>query len=463
MVQISRRQVLVGAAGLATFSDIGLQKTFAADGFLELTARTAKVRLSGASGPESDLIGYDGQVPGPTLRFTQGQIARVRFRNELDVPSTIHWHGIRLENAMDGVPGLTQQAVQPGSSFDYEFTPPDAGTFWYHAHVDSWNQVARGLFGALIIDEVQPAFDPEDDHVLVLTDWKLTAEGVFDSESLGNVFSWSGAGRIGNFLTVNGVEGPEIAVATGAAQRLRLINTSTARVLKLKLTGVEAKIIARDGQPLAAPQDLRGSLKLGPAQRVDLMAEFPPDSAAELKEVSWQDIVLVHFTPSLTSVPRPAPALAAADLPVPDLTKVRWFPLRMTGGNLGSLEEGAKVATMAGDMAMHGDEPVLWAFNNVSRMGDEPMFQVASGETVGLRMENTTFVDHAIHIHGHDFRQVPQDDSETPDETWFDTILIGSREVLQVAFVAGKPGKWMIHCHMLEHSVSGMDTWFRVV
>ncbi len=463
MVQISRRQVLAGAAGLAAASAIGLQKTLAADGFLELTARTAKVRLSGASGPESDLIGYDGLVPGPTLRFTQGQIARVRFRNELDVPSTIHWHGIRLENAMDGVPGLTQQAVPPGGSFDYEFTPPDAGTFWYHAHVDSWNQVARGLFGALIIDEVEPAFAPEDDHVLVLTDWLLTAEGVFDTVSLGNVFEWSGGGRIGKFLTTNGVEGPDIAVATGVAQRLRLINTSTARILKLKLTGVEAKIIARDGQPLAAPQDLGRSLKLGPAQRVDLMAEFTQDSGAELKEVSWQDIVLAHFTPSLTSAARPTPALAAADLPVPDLTKVQWFPLLMTGGNLGSLEKGAKVATMAGDMAMHSDAPVLWAFNNVSRMGDEPMFQVASGETVGLKMENRTFVDHAIHIHGHDFRKVPKDDADTPDDTWLDTILIGSKEVLQVAFVAGKPGKWMIHCHMLEHSASGMDTWFRVV
>ncbi len=462
MVQISRRQVLAGAAGLAAASAIGLQKTLAADGFLELTARTAKVRLSGASGPESDLIGYDGLVPGPTLRFTQGQIARVRFRNELDVPSTIHWHGIRLENAMDGVPGLTQQAVPPGGSFDYEFTPPDAGTFWYHAHVDSWNQVARGLFGALIIDEVEPAFAPEDDHVLVLTDWLLTAEGVFDTVSLGNVFEWSGAGRIGNFLTVNGVEVPEIAVATGAAQRLRLINTSTARILKIKLTGVAAKIIARDGQPLAAPQDMGRTFKLGPAQRIDLMAEFTPDSAAELKEASWQDILMAHFTPSLTSEPRPTPALAAADLPVPDLTKIQWFPLHITGGSLGSLG-GATVATMAADMEMPSDQPPLWAFNNVSRMGDQPMFQVASGETVGLRMENSTSPYHAIHIHGHDFRKVAHDDTEAPDETWFDTILIGSKEVLQVAFVAGKPGKWMIHCHMLEHSAAGMDTWFLVV
>ena len=463
MNQLSRRQVLASFSGASVVSVMGFHSAIAGDGFVELTARATNINLNNHRGPESDLIGYDGLVPGPTLRFTQGQIARVRFRNELDVPSTIHWHGIRLENAMDGVPGLTQVAVPPGGSFDYEFTPPDAGTFWYHAHVDSWNQVARGLFGALIIDEATPAFAPQDDHVLVLTDWLLTDEGVFDAESLGNVFEWSGGGRIGKFLTVNGVEAPDIAVATGAAQRLRLINTSTARILKLKLTGVEAKIIARDGQPLAAPQDLRGALKLGPAQRVDLMAEFTPDSGAELKEVSWQDIVLAHFTPSLTGSPRPAPALAAADLPVPDLTKVQWFPLLMTGGNLGSLEKGAKVATMAGDMAMHSDEPVLWAFNNVSRMGDEPMFQVASGETVGLRMENTTFVDHAIHIHGHDFRKVPKDDADTPDDTWLDTILIGSKEVLQVAFVAGKPGKWMIHCHMLEHSAAGMDTWFRVV
>lgn len=462
MNPFSRRQVLTGITGASVITMMGLQCAIAGDGFLELTARATKIKLGGQQGPDSDLLGYDGLVPGPTLRFVQGQIARIRFRNELDVPSTIHWHGIRLENAMDGVPGLTQDPVPPGGSFDYEFTPPDAGTFWYHAHVQSWNQVSRGLFGALIIDEPIPAFAPQDDHVLVLTDWLLTDEGVYDAESLGNVFEWSGAGRIGNFLTVNGVAVPEIAVATGAAQRLRLINTSTARILKIKLTGVAAKIIARDGQPLAAPQDMGRTFKLGPAQRIDLMAEFTPDSAAELKEASWQDILMAHFTPSLTSEPRPTPALAAADLPVPDLTKIQWFPLHITGGSLGSLG-GATVATMAADMEMPSDQPPLWAFNNVSRMGDQPMFQVASGETVGLRMENGSFEYHAIHIHGHDFRRVPQDDTETPDLTWFDTILIAPKEVLQVAFVAGKPGKWMIHCHMLEHSAAGMDTWFLVV
>src|SRR5262249_32994074 len=155
---ITRRQVLAGFAAASTFSIQGIPRAVSDDGYIELTARATNVKLKGQVGPESPLMGYNGLIPGPTLRFTRGQVVRIRFRNELDVPTTVHWHGIRLDNAMDGVPGLTQDAVQPKGGFDYEFMPPDAGTFWYHAHVDSWNQVARGLFGALIIDEATPTF-----------------------------------------------------------------------------------------------------------------------------------------------------------------------------------------------------------------------------------------------------------------------------------------------------------------
>lgn len=129
-------------------------------------------------------------IPGPTLRYAQGHVVRVRFHNELDVPTTVHWHGIRLDNAMDGVPGLTQSAVQPGASFDYMFTPPDPGTFWYHAHVDGWSQVALGLFGALIIDEATPSFATENDHVLVLTDWRTNESGA--SMRQASATSWNG-------------------------------------------------------------------------------------------------------------------------------------------------------------------------------------------------------------------------------------------------------------------------------
>ncbi|WP_167391985.1 multicopper oxidase family protein [Mesorhizobium sophorae] len=457
MKLLNRREVLAGFAGTSIFSMAGFHPAFADDGYIELTARETKIKLKGLAGPDSELMGYDGLVPGPTLRFTRGQMVRIRFRNELDVPTTVHWHGIRLDNAMDGVPGLTQDAIPPGGSFDYEFTPPDAGTFWYHAHVDSWSQVARGLFGALIIDEVTPAFAPENDHVLVLTDWRVDDAGAFDVASMGGMHEFEGGGRIGNLLTVNGVEKPEIPVSSSSAQRLRLINTSTARILKLELTDAKVAIIARDGQPLASPKEVSGDILLGPAQRVDLTAEFAPDVPAELNE--FGGIVMARFIPSGPATAQASPVLVPADLPVPDLATIRWIPLLMEGGVSGRLKD-PEIAQLHGGMAMKATAPPLWAFNNVVGMGDKPLFEAAGGESIGIEMTNKTEQYHAIHIHGHDFRIIRQ--TGPANTTWFDTVVIAPAEVMRIAFVAGKPGKWMIHCHVLEHSVAGMDTWFRV-
>jgi FtsP/CotA-like multicopper oxidase with cupredoxin domain len=461
MKLVNRRQILTGFAGASTFSMAGFHRAVADDGFIELTACPTSVKLKDETGPESDLIGYNGQVPGPTLRFTQGQLVRIRFRNELDVPTTVHWHGIRLDNEMDGVPGLTQAVVQPKGSFDYEFTPPDAGTFWYHAHVDSWNQVARGLFGALMVDEATPAFAPENDHVLVVTDWRVDKSGVFDAASMGDVREWGDHGRTGNLLTVNGVEAPEIPVPSSTAQRLRLINTSTARILRLELTAAKVAIIARDGQTLASPKEVSGNILLGPAQRVDLMAEFAPDVPAELNELGG--ILIARFKPSGPGTAQASPVLVPANLPVPNLTTIRWIPLLMEGGVEAKLMD-PEIAELHSDMAMamKAPAPALWAFNNVVGMGDEPLFEVAGGESIGIEMTNKTQHFHAMHIHGHDFRIIPETGPVPQNATWYDTVVIAPNENMRIAFVAGKPGKWMIHCHVLEHSVSGMDTWFRV-
>jgi len=116
----------------------------------------SKTSLMGPGAPMTDVMAYDAQVPGPTLRIPQGQRVAFRLTNTLDKPTSVHWHGIRLENAMDGVPGLTQDPIEPGESFDYSFVAPDAGTYWYHSHLKSWEQVARGLYGPLIVEEIMP-------------------------------------------------------------------------------------------------------------------------------------------------------------------------------------------------------------------------------------------------------------------------------------------------------------------
>ncbi len=142
----------------------------------DLIVRVGVLQLAPANYPETQVWGYNGAVPGLTIRLPQGERMTRRFVNELPQPGTIHWHGIRIDNAMDGVPGLTQDVVQPGDSFLYDFVVPDAGTYWYHPHNRSYEQMARGLSGALIVEEAEGGPAVDNDEVILLDDWRLTED-----------------------------------------------------------------------------------------------------------------------------------------------------------------------------------------------------------------------------------------------------------------------------------------------
>ena len=175
---VPRRALILGAgaAGLArTFS---LRRSFAASETREylLAVRTATVNLTGNGYPDTAVWAYEGSVPGPVLQVRQGQPVQITVVNKFNEDTTVHWHGIRLPNAMDGVPGLTQKPIRPGESFVYEFTPPDAGTFWYHPHVDTLQQLGRGLAGALIVEEPEPVA-VDRDLLWLIEDWRLDDRG----------------------------------------------------------------------------------------------------------------------------------------------------------------------------------------------------------------------------------------------------------------------------------------------
>jgi FtsP/CotA-like multicopper oxidase with cupredoxin domain len=258
---------------------------------------------------------------------------RIRLRNELEQPTSIHWHGIRIDNAMDGVAGLTQDAVEPGETFDYVFTVPDAGTFWYHSHNRSWEQVERGLYGALIVDEPEPLFDADRDITLVLDDWRVSQSGRID-EDFGNLGDWSHAGRLGNWLTVNGRTLPEIPLAPDQATRVRLINAANARILELDLKGIGAEIIGYDGQALPEPRKpAYNPVLLGPGQRIDIIVTPSSDGTLPLREMSNTPFEFARFIVGEASgrINSSPPALVTNDLPEPDLANARTFDLLMEG------------------------------------------------------------------------------------------------------------------------------------
>jgi FtsP/CotA-like multicopper oxidase with cupredoxin domain len=201
---ISRRSLLLAGGATAIVAALPLARIAAATDVVEktLTAGPGRAALVGATYPDTKVWCYDGRVPGPEIRLRQGGRVRVVVENRLPEDTTIHWHGVRVPNAMDDAPEVTQPSIQPNESFTYEFTVPDAGTYWYHPHAHSAEQVGRGLMGAFIVEEPEPL--PVDrDVVWVLGDWRLKEDAAI-AGGFNNAMEMSMAGRIGNTVTING-------------------------------------------------------------------------------------------------------------------------------------------------------------------------------------------------------------------------------------------------------------------
>ncbi|POF28691.1 multicopper oxidase family protein [Roseibium marinum] len=430
------------------------------DGFFELTAGKGQARLFGDDGGLSDLWLYNGRLPGPEIRVKRGERVRVRFLNKLDEPTSVHWHGIRIDNTMDGVAGLTQPAVKAGESFDYDFVAPDAGTYWYHAHTMSWNQVPRGLAGPLIVEDDVPAFDPALDITLMLSDWRLDDNGVMETASFGGMHDFAHAGRLGNWMTINGVSMPDIPLQKDRWHRLRLVNSSSARVLDLAPSRFGARVIALDGQPFETPRDMDGTLQLSPGQRMDVVMRPEETGAIPFETMTGQPITFATFKVGEASAPdRPLMLPARNDLPEPDLENARELPLDMAGGAMGGMR--GMMGSRA-DMQRRMQEGLFWAFNGKGGMDDTPMFSSERGETIVVESRNDTAFAHAIHLHGHHFRVLERNGRKLVHPDWRDTYTTVPDETVKIAFVADNPGKWLIHCHMLGHAASGMMDWFEV-
>ena len=274
-IQISspmdRRAFLARSAGAAV---AGLLPAVgqATGGTRRLVLAEAEANLTGSPHPSTRVWAFNGRVPGPELRFKQGDRLAVEVENRLPQETTVHWHGIRLPNAMDGVPHLTQKPIGRGETFAYTFDLPDAGTYWYHPHTMSAEQVGRGLYGPLIVEEREP-IQVDRDVTWVLDDWRLNNEAQID-DGFGNMMDASHAGRIGNTVTINGRAPAAFSVRRGERIRLRLINAANARIFGLEFAGHEPSVIANDGQPVEPHKLKSGRLDIGPAMRVDLVIDM---------------------------------------------------------------------------------------------------------------------------------------------------------------------------------------------
>ncbi|MBI1774444.1 MAG: multicopper oxidase family protein [Proteobacteria bacterium] len=466
---LCRRDFIIAAGSVALAAAVPHPAIAAADPIgLRLIAKPGRVPIVGSPHPETAVWGYGGTVPGPEIRLSQGERLRAVVENRLKEGTTVHWHGIRVPNAMDGVPRLTQDTIQPGASFTYEFDLPDAGTYWYHTHDNSPEQIGRGLYGPLIVEEPEPP-KVDRDVVWVLGDFRLLRDASI-AGGFENRMEMAMAGRIGNTVTVNGKVAKDFTVRAGERIRLRLINAAAARVFALEFRGHRPFVIAYDGQPVEPHEPEDEQVVLGPAMRTDLILDLTGKPRDRLPIIDpFYDNLTYRLVTIAYSDETPLPRRTAEDIarlppntmPEPDLAAAERHEIVLEGGMMGG---GSQGGMMGGGMMGMMRGSAMWSINGVAAMAHDlmPSIKLRRGATALLAIRNETAWYHPVHLHGHSFRVVTRNGKPTRYREWRDTVLVPPREQAEIAFVADNPGDWMIHCHIPDHQEGGMMTVIRV-
>jgi len=466
---ISRRHVLCTGAAFTAISALSPARVAMAgpteDPFL-LRAAAGQAALRPAPYGSTDVWSYNGSLPGPEIRVLQGDRIRVLAENGLNEGTTVHWHGIRTPNAMDGVPFLTQDPIPVGGKFLYEFDALDAGTFWYHPHQRSSEQVGRGLYGPLIVEEADP-IRVDRDLTWMLDDWRMTREGQIAGD-FGSRHDAMHGGRIGNSVTINGQMPERISVRSGERIRLRLINAANARIFGLNFGGLAPVVVALDGQPVSPHVPDDDIVVVGPAMRVDLVIDMTgkPGDAITVTDAFYEGLeyrlVDLAYGPDRLrdSVPDWSMALPPNPLAEPDMQAATRHQIVFNGGMMGQMMMGGGMGSMMEQMR----EGNMWFINGKAATGHmmDPLLLLQQGTSHVLQMDNRTAWHHPMHLHGHSFRVIARNGQPTRHREWQDTVLLAPEERVEIAFVADNPGDWMFHCHILEHQAAGMMGIIRV-
>ncbi|WP_406277909.1 multicopper oxidase family protein [Embleya sp. NBC_00896] len=468
----SRRSFLFGAVGTATLLAGGTRASAGTAGGSRAGAGARSVLLPAAAGavwlgaaPTTVDLGsrtvrtwaYGDTLPGPEIRVTAGTTLAARLKNDLPHDTTVHWHGVRLVSAMDGAPGLSQAPVAPGDSFDYLFTAPDPGTYFYHSHVGT--QLDRGLYGALVVEDPNEPLAYDAEWTIMLDDWidgtgtdpDAVLEGLHErpkpprtmhSDLLGGA-----AGHVAypHYL-VNGrtAQAPtRFEGAPGQRIRLRLINVGADTAFQVALGGHRLTVTHADGFPVA-PVTV-DTVLLGMGERYDALVTladgvFPLVASAEGKNAR-------AFAVVRTSGGEAPPS----DVAVPELDGRLLVPADLVADP--SVDLGEAPAREVRLVLRRGARGVGWTIGTSSGSDSAPLrLQVEEGERVRLSFTNRSGIWHPVHLHGHTF----QVRGGTGPGARKDTVIVRPGKTVAADFVADNPGEWMLHCHNLYHGALGM-------
>ncbi len=453
-----------------------------------LEARAVSKELNGA---RLTLYGYNGQIPGPALRVAQNATVYVEFKNGIDLETTVHWHGVRLENKFDGVPNVTQAPVPSGATFVYKLNFPDEGIYWYHPHVREDIQQDSGLYGTiLVMPKAKGYYNPVNrEEVLVLDDLSLKD---------GKVVPYGKAhanhalmGRFGNLMLVNGAERYELAVGKGEVVRFYIANVANVRPFNISFGGAKMKLVGSDVGNHER-ETLTDGILITPAERYVVEVLF--DEAREYK--------LEHATPEKSytlGVIKVLPERAARDharefgvLRVNQsvrrgIDKYRRYLERPVDYQMDlSVELRGIALTSAEGHGAHGPAPIEWEDTmgeaNAGATSDrvrwilrdqasrkenmDIRYRFKVGDVVKFRLFNDPQsphpMQHPIHFHGQRFLVVEQDGLRNDKLVWKDTVNVPAGSYVDILLEVSNPGEWAVHCHIPEHMEAGMMTTMRV-
>lgn len=425
-----------------------------------LTARPTVLDLSG---PTVSTWAYDDVLPGPLVRATAGDLVRITVDNQLPVETSVHWHGIALHNAADGVPGLTQDAVPSGRRFTYEFVAPDPGTYFYHPHVGV--QLDRGLYAPLIIDDPDEPGAYDAEWIVVLDDWidgtgttpdDVLADLVASGSSSGGMHDMGGMAGMGDdssfgdagdvtypHFLINGRVGtaPDVLRAKpGQRLRIRVINAAADTIFAVALGDHRMTVTHTDG--FAVQEQEAGAFYIGMGERYDVVVTlgdgvFPLVSKPIGKDGSALAVVRTGSGP----IPSPGRATEIQELAGPVLLGSGLRPADST--RLPDKDIGQSV-----DLALSGKMSTYeWGINGAPYGKNEPI-AIEPGKRVAVQMTNMTMMTHPMHLHGHTFA--------LSNGLRKDTVLLTPMQRMVVELEADNPGNWAAHCHNIYHAEAGM-------
>jgi FtsP/CotA-like multicopper oxidase with cupredoxin domain len=399
-----------------------------------LTAHPHQWTLS--DGTVVDGMAYNGSVPGPLLQAKLGDEIIVHFQNDLAEPTTVHWHGLRIPDTMDGSPRV-MDPVPPGGTFEYRFTPPEAASYWYHPHVNTNQQVEKGLAGVLVVHgEDDPLFANE--RYVVLDDIFLDTNGKIPPTVKSGMEAMHG--RSGNQLLTNGQTAETVrgTAEQGQIERWRIVNTANARTMKITVEGAVVRVIGTDGGLLPEPywpQDI--IIPVG--QRYDLEVAYDQPGEVTIQSHlltldSFDNVIEVPFQVFAVDV------TATENMPIyPVYPELAALPTR-------DADESVEIRINAVQTATGEIE---WQLNGP--MTGEPLFRFEEGRTVNIQLKNEIGPEHPFHLHGQFFQIA---DAAQPGLK--DTVLVPGLATVNITAYMDNPGHWMTHCHILEHAELGM-------